>query len=100
MLKAHKPDPLHHNYNRSQSDRGRFAARLSWLRFQLKASRGNVGSALSQVNEQVVRVRKELTPEASRQLDRIRVELNALIYQLQDLSDEIAELNSPAKWVD
>ncbi len=95
-----KADPKHHNYGRAQTDRGRFSARLSWMRFQLLATYGNLSSARHQIAQEFGKVEDELKESHRIRFYEIQGELRTLTARAKALSDEIAELNSPDKWID
>lgn len=93
-----RPNPLHHNYNRIQPPKTQLAGRLNWLRLQVMGAQGNlahVGFAVTQHP-----MFKKLKPEYQERLATALSEMRNIAVQLKDISEEIAALNSPDKWVD
>ncbi len=92
-------NPNHHNFGRSQSAKGRFAARLTWLKFQLLATYGNVLSARTQV-EKEFRTAPAMKTAHQLRIQEVLTEARTIAMRAKALSDEIAELNSPDKWAE
>lgn len=88
----------HHNYNRAQSPKTRFAGKLNWYLFQVKAARGNLGSSGYQIlsSPQL----KELKTSHQVRLTNVILRAHNIVKELEDLAQEIAELNSPDKWAE
>ena len=92
-----KPNPNHHNTRRPQPPKTRLASKINWIKLQLLGSYGNLHWAgLDLTRDPLFKSLKE--DYQVRLLEVCRRARN-VTSELKELADEIADLNSPDKWV-
>lgn len=83
---TNKINTKHPLYNKPQTPRQKFAARLNWLKFQTKAATGNVVNAYHQVAQAEESVRGDINPVKRRELAEA---WNNAVKSLRILEDRI-----------
>lgn len=88
----------HPNYGRRQHPKTQMAAKINWLRLQVTGAGAHLTSASYGVTGDPMF--SKLKPEYQERIRNCAREMRNIAQMLGDLQTEIADLNSPNKWVD
>lgn len=92
-----KPNPNHHNTGRPQPPKTQLAGKINWLKLQLLGSYGNLHRAGLDITKDPLF--NSLKEDYQTRLLVICHRARNVTSELKELAEEIADLNSPDKWV-
>lgn len=97
-MPSKKPNPKHHNTDRPQHPKTRFAGTLNFLNFQLRAIHSNVSRAVSNIQQS--QGMRRIPEEQQEELFVLLRRAQQLHIEATELAEDIADFNVRKQWLE